>query len=262
MNTHHLTPELPRPSCITLLSLELYKLKRQRLIIAVVLLLAIEFLLLRFSIVRSLSTTTDGRLVIFDLAFYNTMFLPMLCTVIASTIIDIERSGHMLTNLLTIMGRSQLYWIKLIISTLLLACIVCIHALISYFIAGHYFSPNPFTLPQLAFYALSTFAVSLLILLIVQMITLISSSQFIANISGALLTLLGLFGILIPPGFSRFIPSAYYALCSPVGIGFSEHGAVYQTLPWAWFELSIVIVAIVVLSVVSIRYASTREELS
>lgn len=97
---------------VTAICLELRKLRRKHLLPITLAFLAVELLWLWSGLARRVGADIDYRGVLFQLPSLNAIFLPMLSTIIMSTVCDIESPGNMYKELLTLQTPQGLFRAK------------------------------------------------------------------------------------------------------------------------------------------------------
>ena len=225
--------------------LEFKKARRKHLWLISFALLVVELAWLTYQETRSELPVTDYRELLFQLPILNAIFLPLLATVVASTICDIEFRANMLKELLVMEKPSTLYAAKWLACMLVLAVVVIVQtaALVA---IGSYFGYGVFPAGDLALYAISTFVVCLFIATVIQVLSFFASSQFIPLAVGVV---------------AQFVPSSYYALLSTVGMVYDEatRTSTFFSIDWSLAHFLVIVVLTAVVYVLSARAFSRKE---
>lgn len=240
--------------------LEFRKARRKHLWLISFALLVVELAWLTYQETRSELPVTDYRELLFQLPILNAIFLPLLATVVASTICDIEFRANMLKELLVMEKPGTLYAAKWLACMLVLAVVVIVQtaALVA---IGSYFGYGSFPAGDLALYAISTFAVCLFIATVIQVLSFFASSQFIPLAVGVALAFFGLFSMYLPVVVAQFVPSSYYALLSTVGMVYDEatRTSTFFSIDWSLAHFLVIVVLTAVVYMLSARAFSRKE---
>ena len=259
--TQGMPPEPARPvGLVRSVHLEFRKAHRKHLWLVSFALLAVELAWLVYSETRSDLPVTDYREFLFQLPILNAIFLPLLATVVASTVCDIEFRANMLKELLVMERPGTLYAAKWLACALVLAAVVAVQAAALVAI-GSYFGYGSFPPAELALYCMSTFAVCLFIATVIQVLSFFSSNQFVPLAAGVALAFFGLFSMYLPPIVAQFVPSSYFALLSTVGMVYDEATRVSTFFPvdWSYPHFLVIVVLTAVLYALSARTFSRKE---
>ena len=142
------------------LRLELKKLRHKRLWLIALCMVAMQLLWLGQGWFghRGGGTTPGYPALLLQAPALNAVFLPLLSTVIAATVCDVEAGGDMLKSLLTLQRAGSLFWTKLLVSMGMLAIVVTLQeaGLVGIAVAAKL---DAIPARELAIYWVSTFVV-------------------------------------------------------------------------------------------------------
>ena len=193
------------------ISLEFAKTRRKHVWLASLGLLAFQFAWLIAGSANTVKHNPDFNAILYMLPQLNAIVLPLLCAIVASTVIDVENRANMWKLLLTMEDARRVVTAKwttcLVIVTVVVGVQAVGVALVAYLLGFQYNLPDA---PMLARYALSTFIVCSLLVTIVQAVCLVTANQFVPMVVGVALSFLGLFIAYLPTAFSWLVPSAYF----------------------------------------------------
>ena len=242
------------------LRLELKKLRHKRLWLIALCMVAMQLLWLGHGWFghRGGGATPGYPALLLQAPALNAVFLPLLSTVIAATVCDVEAGGDMLKSLLTLQRAGSLFWTKLIVSTGMLAIVVTLQeaGLVGIAVAAKL---DAIPVRELVIYWVSTCVVCVFCASLAQALSLLAANQFVPMVTGVVLSFFGLFSMYFPEAIMRMVPSAYFGLLSTVGVSMQGGVATYVSRPWAWGYAVVLIVATALLSVLAARAFSRKE---
>lgn len=243
------------------ISLEFAKARRKHLWLASLGLLAFQFAWLIEGSANTVKHNPDFNAILYMLPQLNAIVLPLLCAIVASTVIDVENRANMWKMLLTMEDARRVMTAKWATCLAIVAVVVGVQtvgvALIAYLMGFQQNLPDAATLAR---YAISTFAVCSLLVTIVQAICLATANQFVPMVVGVALSFLGLFVAYLPAVFSWFVPSAYFFVLGLVSGAYDAtmHMS-FSPAPFPVAGLAVCIVATAVVFIASRRSFAAKE---
>ncbi|MFC2339767.1 MAG: ABC transporter permease [Olsenella sp.] len=247
---------------VTAICLELRKLQRKHLLPITLVFLAVELLWLWSGLARRVGADIDYRGVLFQLPSLNAIFLPMLSTIIMSTVCDIESPGNMYKELLTLQTPQGLFRAKWGVAVLALGALTAVHtALVLALLKTLGLDALP-DAGTLILYWVSTYAVCLLMATLVQALCFGAHGQFVPLVFGVALSFLGLFSLYLPTALAHLVPSSYFGLLSTVGMNYDQGLGQMSFYMRAWSVPDfLIVVALSAVSYVLSCRAFVRKEL-
>lgn len=210
-------------------ALELYKLRRKRLLPMTVLFLGVEIAWAFAAAARSMarqSGPAGWEPVLAALASMNGLFLPILTAVCVSRICDMEHKGNTWKLLYTLsVRRSGLYAAKFAAAAavMLAACLVQTAAVAVFGISRGFGPPLPFAL--LARFFAGAALPTLVIIALQQWVSMAAKNQTFALALGMIGGFIGLAADFLPQGAGAFFVWAYYTGLSPVVVDYGAAAA-------------------------------------
>ncbi|MDO5709020.1 MAG: ABC transporter permease [Coriobacteriales bacterium] len=215
------------------LTLEFAKLQRKRvLLIVLALVAAVLAWLFADAQGEGRGSATGWHSLFFAAPIMNSVFLSLLCTVVASRVADIDHEANAWKQLLCLQGTGSLLAAKLVCALLVVALAVALE-LGGIVVIGRMW--EFIDLPNLGSWvslALSQLAASLCMVSIIGAVALLWENQFVAVASGLTLSLAGLFSSFLPTALQRLIPSGYYTLLTTMQVIWGDGSSVpvfYET---------------------------------
>lgn len=210
---------------------------------------------------RQVEVTADYRVLLYSLPTANAVFLPLLSTVVASTVCDVENRANMWKQLLALERAEDLFCAKWLACALVLAVMVTAEVASACAVGGVLgFQPVPAG-EGFVFWA-STLSVCLFVATVAECLCLFIANQFVPLVMGVALSFLGLFSMYLPRAISAFVPSSYFGLLSTVGMSYDYATGVitWNTVPWPVGYFVVIVLLTVAAFAVSLR-AFARKEL-
>lgn len=198
---------------------ELKKTKYRKIWLVILAICLLHFMWLMWMLGREGSNKMNDayNYILFEFPFLNAITLPVVIAMIASRLCDIENKGNTLKLLYTIQKKGSVFDCKLLLGSIYIFFIVLaqiiiikIQSLLFHFNVG---MPGK----QILCYAISTFLVSLTILIIQQTVSLLYENQIAALTIGLLGSFIGLFSMFFPKAVQRLALWGYYSIFSTVG---------------------------------------------
>lgn len=246
------------------LRIELAKLRHKHLVPIALAILAVQLVWLGATASRSVQSNpgVEAIALFYQMPLLNAIFLPLLSTIIASTVCDIENRGAMLKELLTMQRARGLFAAKWAVIAMVLGVVIAAQTIVLLVMAGGLGFAGTVPGGTVAAYWISTLAVSVFIATLAEVLSLFCANQFLPLVVGVGLSFLGLFAMYLPEAASYVVPSAYYGLLSTVAMSYDEVAGVasYGVVPWPVEIFALVVVATAVLYLLASR-AFTRREL-
>lgn len=141
----------------------------------------------------------------------NTILLPMMAAVIASRLCDMEIKGDTLKLLYTLQRQTQFFHCKYLTGAKYLLLFTLIQGCLFPAVGALYHFTEPLKGSMLLEYLAVTFAVSAVLLVIQQTLSLLSSNQILPLTTGLAGCFLGLFSLFFPAPVGRLFLWGYYA---------------------------------------------------
>ena len=242
-------------------ALEFRKLRHRHL--PLVCIAMVGFVLLWFGSqgAKQVLRSDDYRTILYSLPQINAVILPLLSTVVASTVCDVENRADMWKALLTMERAGSLFRAKWLTCALLLAATVTGEVAAAAAL-GTSLGFRPVPLGEEVVLWVSTLAVCLFVSTVVEAVCFFADNQFLPVATGIVLSFLGLFALFLPPVVSSFVPSAYFGLLSTVTMTYdaASGSILWGSQPWPVWRLLAVVAVTAAAFWLSLR-ASSRKEL-
>lgn len=150
---------------------------------------------------------------IFQLAFMNTIFLPLILAAIASRICDAENKGNTWKLLCTMQRKGRIFDAKLVMGALYILFLTVLETANMFLLARLIGVTQALPAAHLLIFSGVLFLVSLTIYLMQLVLSLLITSQLIPLFIGLLGSLLGVFSAFFPSdGLAAFTPWGYYMM--------------------------------------------------
>jgi hypothetical protein len=152
----------------------------------------------------------------------NTIMMPIVVSVVASRICDIEHKGEMYKLLYTLLPGYKLFWAKFVCGSVFMAgasilqtgVIICLGSLKKF--------KGELPVQQMFMFFLVSTAINLTILLFQQVLSLYFTNQMIPLSVGLGGCFLGLFSLFFPGNLKYFLIWGYYGAMSGVGMDWNR----------------------------------------
>lgn len=246
-------------------ALEFYKVRRRKVWLILLALLGVQFLwsmVAYFRMEPTPSLLANGWLsCLQQFAMLNTIIMPFFAAVLASRLCDIEHKGQTFRLLETVQPASCLFAAKFLCGAVYLAVASVIQAGMMLALgSARSFHGDP-RMNLFALHLLFTFAVSLVIYLLQQILSLKFQNQMIPMAVGLAGSFIGLFSWYFPKIVMRLVLWSYYGVLSPIEMQYSAQTRVtrYTVLAPDWDAFAVVIAALIVLYVLG-RSLFVRKE--
>lgn len=203
-----------------LLRLEFYKCRRRKVALVCAAVLAAQ--LFWFWVVLSRQSTEELRqgwlLMLYNFALLDAIILPLTTAVLASRSCEIEHKGCTLKLLETAASPAQLYRAKLLWGALTLAGLLALRSGMLPAIGLALGFPGAVPVGQILAFSVFSWAVSLMLYLLQQGLSLRYANQAAALVCGIFGSFAGLMSLLLPGTFQRLVPWSYYGILSLVAM--------------------------------------------
>lgn len=202
------------------IALEFFKLRRKRVVLLALLILAIEigWALTSVSISMARAPERAGwEGVLLTVISMNGLFLPILCALVVSRICDMEHKGNMWRFLFSAALRpQQIYRAKYVCtnSIIFIVLLLQISVMVLFGLIRGFDEPIPVHL--LLYYLFFNLLVTLVVIALQQWISLVFPNQAYALILGLIGGFFGLAADLLPNTISRVLIWSYYTGLSPI----------------------------------------------
>lgn len=162
-------------------------------------------------------------LMLLNLPLMNAILLPTVLAAVCSRICDIEIKGNTFKLLCTMDSRQNIYHIKLLINAIYLLLFSLAEAGIILLLGKIFSIQQALPLPQLGTFILSTFFVSLVLILLQQPLSLLFENQLFPLFLGVGGSFLGLFSWFFPELPLRYlVPWGYYYVSATVTLYYEK----------------------------------------
>lgn len=172
----------------------------------------------------------------FHLQMMNVILLPVMITVLASRLCDMEIKGDTLKLLYTLQKRTVFYDCKYLAALKYLLLFVSGQGAMILGMGRLYHFKDALKLPLLLEYLVVTFTVSAVLLCAQQFLSLYSDSQILPLVVGLSGSFLGLFSMFFPAPVACLIPWGYYARFSMAAMDWDPDTRIstYYEVPFPW----------------------------
>ncbi|MCI6844973.1 MAG: ABC transporter permease [Coriobacteriaceae bacterium] len=258
---HNVLSDAPRPGMARQVLLELRKGRRKHLWLICAAMLGALLMWFGVQSSRQAELTADYRVLLYSLPTVNAIFLPLLSTVVASTVCDVENRANTWKLLLTMERAEDLFCAKWLTCALVLATVVTAEVGLACVIGvGLGFQPVP--AGECFVLWVSTLSVCLFVATVIECLCLFIANQFVPLVLGVVLSFLGLFSMYLPPAVSALVPSSYFGLMSTVRMSYdAATGAMaWSSIAWPVGHLATIVFLTVTAFALSLR-AFARKEL-
>ncbi|MEY8678674.1 ABC transporter permease [Granulimonas faecalis] len=241
-------------------ALEFSKLRHRHLVAVCIAMVAFVLLWFGSQGAKQVVRSDDYRTVLYSLPQINAVILPLLSTVVASTVCDIENRTNKWKELLTIERADSLFCAKWLTCAILLAATVTGEVAATTAL-GVVLGFDPVPLGEAAVLWASTLGVCLFVSTVVEAICFFANNQFLPVATGIVLSFLGLFSLYLPPAVSVFVPSAYFGLLSTVSMTYdaASGSIIWGSVPWPLWRFLLVAVITAAAFLLSLRVSSRKE---
>lgn len=197
-----------------ILQTEFYKLRRRKIWLAPLCMLAAQLLWGFWSYfdMNAKEMAQGWASILYNFPLLNAMMTPVIAAVIASRTADIEHKGNTYKLLETVAPAGRLFDAKLLCSASWMTATIVLQTLtILIFGTLRGFAGTP-PLSEIGLYFISTLAVSLTILLFQLILSMLVSNQMIGMIIGLAGAFIGLFSLFFPQSLQKLLIWAYYGV--------------------------------------------------
>lgn len=158
----------------------------------------------------------------YQMPVLNAILMPVLIAVIASRLCDAETKGDTFKLLFTMQKSGTFYDCKLIFGIRYMFMAVVLQLVIILLIGKIFGFTEKLDYGTAVIYCLVTLIVNIVILLVQQFLSLISSNQILPLSAGLAGGFLGLFSMFFPPAVQKLVLWGYYAICMPIKMNYNE----------------------------------------
>lgn len=172
---------------------------------------------------------------LFSIPLINAIILPTILACVESRICDIELKGNTLKMLCTMQLRHSIYHVKLAVSSLYLLIFCLAETAMIPFLCCYYQISQPMPIKNIAIFLFSTYAVSLVLIILQQSLSLLSENQLFPLFFGVVGTFVGLFSWFFPNLPIRYmLPWGYYCVGISVNMLYDQttRTVTYHTIPF------------------------------
>ncbi|ACV21637.1 Uncharacterized protein conserved in bacteria [Slackia heliotrinireducens] len=244
------------------LGLEFSKIKRKRVLLMAVLLVAAA---LAWVLMGAWQDGEGSELgwsgMFFSMPVINCVLMSLLATVVASRVVDVDHEAGAFKQLLCLQSTGGLLAAKLACAVLIMVFAVTLE-LAGVFVIGQAmrFPSVPGFFAWASLFA-SQLAASVCMLILVGVVALKWENQFVAVAVGLALSLAGLFSNFLPTALQRLVPSGYFTLLSTLRIDWNAESTApvfYQSaVPWP--DYVIVVLVCVAVCALGVAVFSRKE---
>ena len=148
-----------------------------------------------------------------NLPMVNTITVPVMAAVVASRLCDMENKGNTYKLLCTLQEKGSIFWNKLLWGSFYLFCFTCLQLCLIVFLGWRYRIPQELPVNQMGYFFFATFATSVILLLLQEILSLRMDNQLYPLFIGLIGTFVGLFSWFFPNLPLRYmIPWGYYCV--------------------------------------------------
>lgn len=208
-----------------LLTIELKKIRRRHIGLLYLALLALILTWMSWCLkdMDDVILSQGYYLMLLNLPLMNAILLPTVLAAVCSRICDVEIKGNTLKLLCTLESRQNIYHIKLLINAIYLLLFSLAEAGIILLLGKIFSIQQALPLPQLGTFILSTFFVSLVLILLQQPLSLLFENQLFPLFLGVGGSFLGLFSWFFPELPLRYlVPWGYYYVSATVTLYYEK----------------------------------------
>jgi len=236
---------------MNLLKMEFYKLRHRKMGLMVVGLACVQLLYMMWATKdMTIAEQSQGwKNGIYSFSTLNAMMMPLFIAVIASRISDIEHKGNTFKSLKTITSSQKLLDAKILCGGIYLLSAILLQVLVLFIVSKQRHFTEILPVGYLIYYVLSTFIMSMILLMLQLNLSLIWVNQMIAFMVAIAGAFLGLYSMFFSEEIARWILWGYYALLSPVRMNWDE---TTRIVDFYWTKLPIVNLLVVILGLVSL----------
>ncbi len=148
-----------------------------------------------------------------NLPMVNTITLPVMAAVVASRLCDMENKGNTYKLLCTLQEKGALFFNKLLWGSFYLFCFTCLQSGLVAVLGWRYQIPQEWPAEQMGYFFFATFATSVVLLLLQEILSLRLENQLYPLFIGLIGTFVGLFSWFFQNLPLRYmIPWGYYCV--------------------------------------------------
>ena len=153
----------------------------------------------------------------------NAVILPTILACVESRLCDIELKGNTFKMLCTMQPRHSIYHVKLAVSVLYLLLFSLAETALIPLLCRYYRISQPMPVKHMIYFLFSTFAVSLVLIIIQQSLSLLSNNQLFPLFFGVGGTFVGIFSWFFPNLPIRYmLPWGYYCVGTSINLLYDE----------------------------------------
>lgn len=158
----------------------------------------------------------------FELPLLNCIVMPIMISVIASRLCDMEIKGQTLKLLCTLQKKGSFYDLKFLHEVFYLLIFVLGEALIFPFCGTLFRFTETFSLSLLVRHVTATFAAGAAVLILQHLLSLCQKNQILPLIVGLAGSFLGLFSMFFPHAVARLILWGYFGAFLPYSMNYDD----------------------------------------
>lgn len=157
----------------------------------------------------------------YEMPILNVILMPVLIAVITSRLCDAEVKGDTFKLLFTMQRSGSLYDCKLIFGLRYIFFAVMLQMVMIVGVGKIFGITEKLNYKMAAVYCLTTFIVNVVILIVQQFLSLISTNQILPLSVGLAGAFLGLFSMFFPTSVQKLVLWGYYAIFMPVQMNYN-----------------------------------------
>lgn len=154
----------------------------------------------------------------YQVPLMNTMLMPVLLSVLASRLCDMEIKGQTLKLLCTLQQKGSFYDLKFVHECFYLLLFTIGECLLFPLSGKLYHFTEPLSLPLLLRHGVVLFLTGTVILILQHILSLLCQNQIVPLFIGLAGAFLGLFSMFFPPALTRLLPWSYFGAFLPYGM--------------------------------------------
>jgi len=245
------------------LRMEFFKCKRRKIWLAPLLMIAAQLAWgFHMYIDMTPQQLSEGWMdILYSFPLLNAMMTPVIASVVASRVADIEHKGQTFKLLYTLRPAGELFNVKFICAAVYMTAMITLQtSVFVLFGVLRGFEGAP-PVDRIGQYYISTVMVTLTILLIQLVLSLMIPNQMIGMILGLVGSFAGLFSMFFPQNVQKLFVWAYYGVLETTAMDWNRETRVthYHFIDYDWCGLVCICIAFIVIYLIGRRIFVRRE---
>ncbi len=245
------------------LRMEFFKCRRRKIWLAPLLMIAAQLAWGLYSYIdMTLKELAEGWAdILYSFPMLNAMMTPVIASVVASRVADIEHKGQTFKLLYTLRPAGELFNVKFICAAAYMTAMVTLQtsAFVIFGLLRGFEGAPP--VDRIGQYYISTLTVTLTILLIQLVFSLMITNQMIGMILGLVGSFVGLFSMFFPQNLQKLLVWAYYGVLETTAMDWNRETRVihYYFIDYDWGGLVCICLVFIVIYLIGRRMFVRRE---